>query len=98
MLAAAIAITRSDLPAAGLRLRRSISRTPPLTAARRRIVDADLDKQVVLQKADLTALPFPDCSFDFVISWGVVMHIPEMEKALLELVRVLKPEGTLVLG
>jgi ubiquinone/menaquinone biosynthesis C-methylase UbiE len=68
-----------------------------LAAARRRIVDAGLDRQVVLQKADLTALPFPDGSFDFVISWGVIMHIPQMEKALLELARVLKSGGILVL-
>ncbi len=68
-----------------------------LVAARRTLANAGIDKQVILQKADLTHLPFEDASFHFVISWGVIMHIPEMEKALSELARVLKPGGTLVL-
>lgn len=68
-----------------------------LVAARRTLANAGIDKQVTLQKADLTHLPFEDASFHFVISWGVIMHIPEMEKALSELARVLKPGGTLVL-
>ena len=68
-----------------------------LAAARRTITDAGLDKQITLQKADLTRLAFQDLSFDFVISWGVVMHIPEMERAIAELARVLKSGGTLVL-
>jgi len=68
-----------------------------LAAARKKIAEAGIDKQVTLQVADLTQLPFENASFDFVISWGVIMHIPEMEKALSELARVLKPGGTLVL-
>jgi ubiquinone/menaquinone biosynthesis C-methylase UbiE len=42
-------------------------------------------------------LPFADNTFEFVVSWGVIMHVPEMEKALTELGRVLKPGGILVL-
>lgn len=53
--------------------------------------------QIQIMKANIVELPFDDCSFDIVLSWGVIMHIPEMEKALLELARVLKPGGTLVL-
>lgn len=68
-----------------------------LAAARRTTVAVGIDKQVTLKRADLTSLPFEDGSFDFVVSWGVIMHIPEMEKALSELARVLKPGGTLVL-
>jgi SAM-dependent methyltransferase len=49
------------------------------------------------QRADLTALSFATNTFDFVVSWGVIMHIPDIEKALAELARVLKPGGLLVL-
>ena len=31
-------------------------------------------------------------------SWGVLMHVPNLEMALVELVRVLKPGGKLILG
>lgn len=68
-----------------------------LAAAQQTVLNAGLDKQVTLQKADLKHLPFEDASFEFVVSWGVIMHIPEMEAALAELARVLKPGGTLVL-
>lgn len=68
-----------------------------LAVARRTIAQAQGDKRIVLQKADLTCLPFGDASFDVVLSWGVIMHVPDMENALSELARVLKPGGTLVL-
>ena len=45
--------------------------------------------------ADITRLPFADKSFDTVICSEVMEHIPEEEKALAEVVRVLKPGGTL---
>jgi ubiquinone/menaquinone biosynthesis C-methylase UbiE len=68
-----------------------------LAIAQRTIASAGIVDQVSLEKADLTQLRFPNNSFDFVVSWGVIMHVPEMEKALSELARVLKPGGTLVL-
>ncbi|OSZ75415.1 class I SAM-dependent methyltransferase [Hydrogenophaga sp. IBVHS1] len=46
-----------------------------------------------LQEGNLLALPFEDEAFPFVSCWGVLMHIPEVEAALGELVRVLKPNG-----
>lgn len=69
-----------------------------LCAARGTLGKAGLTSQVEVQLADLTDLPFDDASFDHVVCWGVLMHIPEMEKALGELARVLKPGGTLVLS
>jgi ubiquinone/menaquinone biosynthesis C-methylase UbiE len=68
-----------------------------LAGARQTITMAGIGDQVSLQKADLTHLQFQDNFFDFVVSWGVIMHIPEMDRALSELARVLKPGGTLVL-
>ncbi len=51
-----------------------------------------------VEAADINALPFADASFDCVICSEVLEHIPEHEKALSELVRVLKPQGHLVVS
>ncbi|HOC61276.1 MAG: class I SAM-dependent methyltransferase [Syntrophaceae bacterium] len=48
--------------------------------------------------ADITKLPFADEYFDCVICSEVLEHIPEHETAVQELVRVLKPKGTLVVS
>lgn len=69
-----------------------------LAAARRTVDQAGISDQVIVRQADLTALPFESDSFDYVVSWGVLMHIPQLEKALSELARVLRPGGVLVLG
>jgi ubiquinone/menaquinone biosynthesis C-methylase UbiE len=42
----------------------------------------------------ITALPFPDASFDLVYSNGVIHHIPQTEQAVSEFHRVLRPGGT----
>jgi SAM-dependent methyltransferase len=52
----------------------------------------------ILTCADITALPFPDEYFDCVICSEVLEHIPEHEKAIRELVRVLKPSGAIVIS
>src|SRR3989344_3455351 len=49
-----------------------------------------------VMEADAQRLPFPDNSFDFVCAWGCLMHMPETEKAISEIHRVLKPEGTML--
>ena len=50
------------------------------------------------RREDLTALSLEDASFDAVICIGVLMHIPDVEKALQELVRVLRPGGYLIIA
>jgi len=47
----------------------------------------------VALQGDATALDFPDGTFDVVYSFGVLHHIPEAEKAVAEIHRVLKPGG-----
>lgn len=42
---------------------------------------------------DANLLDFPDASFDYVYSWGVLHHSPNLERSLAEMMRVLKPGG-----
>ncbi|MEH3144531.1 MAG: methyltransferase domain-containing protein [Methylobacterium frigidaeris] len=46
-------------------------------------------------RADLTALPFTEASFDHVFVCFVLEHMPEPDRALAEMRRVIKPRGTL---
>jgi len=48
-------------------------------------------------REDLTRLSFPDGSFRHIFSWGVIIHIRDIESALDELVRVCAPGGRLAL-
>ena len=49
-------------------------------------------------QADIATLPFPDASFDLVLSLDVLVHIPRGQetKCVAEFFRVLKPSGTVV--
>jgi ubiquinone/menaquinone biosynthesis C-methylase UbiE len=46
--------------------------------------------------ADVRALPFEDDSFDLVIDFGTCYHITEPERALRQIMRVLRPGGIFV--
>jgi ubiquinone/menaquinone biosynthesis C-methylase UbiE len=46
-----------------------------------------------LQVTDAESLPFPANTFDLGYSWGVLHHTPNTEKAIAELVRVIRPGG-----
>jgi ubiquinone/menaquinone biosynthesis C-methylase UbiE len=52
------------------------------------------------QVASLTALPFPDASFDAVFSWYSTIHLPDdrLVTALSEIHRVLRPAGRILVA
>jgi ubiquinone/menaquinone biosynthesis C-methylase UbiE len=58
---------------------------------------AGVGDRIAFEQADLTKLRFADSTFETLFSWGVVIHIPEIEKALAELVRVTRPGGRIAL-
>ncbi|OGY90836.1 MAG: hypothetical protein A3H70_03845 [Candidatus Komeilibacteria bacterium RIFCSPLOWO2_02_FULL_48_11] len=46
-----------------------------------------------IRVADAQVLPWPDNTFDYVLAWGCLMHMPNTEQAISEIYRVLKPGG-----
>jgi 2-polyprenyl-3-methyl-5-hydroxy-6-metoxy-1,4-benzoquinol methylase len=69
-----------------------------LKSARTNVREAGFGDQIQIQQEDLLSLSFPDGSFDHILCWGVLMHIAEVEQALSELTRVLKPGGSLIIS
>ncbi len=49
-----------------------------------------------VQEGSATALPFGDASFDVAYSFKVLSHVPELERALSEMIRVIRPGGHIV--
>jgi len=52
---------------------------------------------VWLYQADIMHLPFPDQSFDFIYSIGVLHHTPDTKAAFLTLPPLLKPRGAIAI-
>jgi ubiquinone/menaquinone biosynthesis C-methylase UbiE len=49
-------------------------------------------------QGSLLEIPFPDASFDLVVSSGVLHHTVDPDRVFAELTRILKPGGGLVIG
>jgi ubiquinone/menaquinone biosynthesis C-methylase UbiE len=69
-----------------------------LAMARAYVESRGLDGKITLAKESLLAFSFPSESFDYVLCWGVLMHVPEVERAVKELARVIKPGGSLIIS
>jgi ubiquinone/menaquinone biosynthesis C-methylase UbiE len=55
-------------------------------------------KNVTFRRADVKRLPFPDGSFDLVVTRASFHHFPEPGRVLTEMVRVLKPNGRILIS
>jgi ubiquinone/menaquinone biosynthesis C-methylase UbiE len=49
-----------------------------------------------VHEGSVTALPFPDASFDVTCSFKVLAHVPDVGRALAEMARVTRPGGVLL--
>lgn len=68
-----------------------------LKIAEQHVADAGLTNRITLQLVDAKTLPFPDDSFDGLISNSIVHHIHDAFKALKEMGRVVKPKGLVLI-
>ncbi|HUO93360.1 MAG TPA: class I SAM-dependent methyltransferase [Rhizomicrobium sp.] len=78
---------------------KDLSNNNPESARANAIAEGVADR-VEIQTGDITKLPFPDASFDAVITMTVIHNIPSRDArdvAVRELARVLKPGGRLAL-
>ncbi len=57
----------------------------------------DLNSPLADVKADICNLPFKENTYDFILCNHVLEHIPDDEKAMQEIYRILKPGGTAIL-
>jgi SAM-dependent methyltransferase len=61
-----------------------------------RMVELARARGVDAQEGDVQRLPFADGSFDTVVSAWMLYHVPDLERGLSEIARVLRPAGALV--
>jgi ubiquinone/menaquinone biosynthesis C-methylase UbiE len=66
-----------------------------LTVGRANVTRAGLADQIELRLCDAKAMPFANASFQTVMSNSIVHHIPEPDRVLAEMVRVVAPGGVL---
>ena len=66
-----------------------------LSHGRVKVTKRQLEKKVTLQQADSTALPFADGTFDAVTVAFGVRNFEDLQRGLVEMFRVLKPNGRL---
>jgi SAM-dependent methyltransferase len=61
-----------------------------------RMVELARARGVDARVADVQALPFEHASFDVAVAAWVLFHVPDLDRGIAELARVLKPGGRLV--
>ena len=68
-----------------------------LKIAKRHIANAELTDRISLKSVDAKTLPYPDNSFDGLISNSIVHHIHDTIRVLQEMARVVKPSGVVLI-
>ena len=68
-----------------------------LDEARLNAAAAGLTANIEFNQVNIAESGLPSAQFDHVFSWGVLIHIPDFEVALDNLIKTLKPGGTLAL-
>ena len=69
-----------------------------LTWAEKNIRDRGMKDRIRLQREDILSSSFEDACFDYILCWGVLMHIHDIERGISEIARILKPGGRLVIS
>ena len=62
-----------------------------IAATRERFAQRGLTGEIL--QVDARELQFPDATFDYAYSWGVLHHSPNLARSIAELMRVVKPGG-----
>jgi SAM-dependent methyltransferase len=61
-------------------------------------ITADINPDLADYQVDIMNIPFPDKSFDYIICFHVLGHVPDEKKAVDELYRVLKTNGVALIS
>lgn len=61
-----------------------------------RSVECELMSAGAIKRMDGGAIPFEDCSFDYVVNNQVMEHVEDLNHVLAEIRRVLKPQGIIL--
>jgi SAM-dependent methyltransferase len=98
-------LVQSLLPASGLRLEVAPGLRPRLPIEDTQFVDISEPALKVLGQrggrvtlGEVTALPFPDATFDLVCALDIIEHVDNENGALSEVSRVAKPGGVLLIS
>lgn len=83
---------KSDLQVTGIDFS-----TDMLAKANNKVEQLRLKQVVALRQMDARMLDFPDSSFDTIAAMHVLSVVPEPEKVMTEIARVLKPGGRVVI-
>ncbi|MBW3596472.1 MAG: class I SAM-dependent methyltransferase [Planctomycetes bacterium] len=75
----------------------AIDLSPEMLERAQRKVERHDWRHVRLREMDALNLEYPDEHFDYVLSFHVISVVPDSERMMQEMVRVAKPEGTIVL-
>jgi 2-polyprenyl-3-methyl-5-hydroxy-6-metoxy-1,4-benzoquinol methylase len=67
-----------------------------LDVARENVRAAGLEHLIDVGREDLIDLSYGEHTFDYALCWGVLMHVPQVERAVEQLSRIIAPGGHLI--